>query len=316
MPDTAECLASVNCAAGQSAQDDVGNAMITAATKSALPPLAVTGATGAIGGQVARILADAGMAQRLLVRNLANAPHLPRSTAASCSYGDHAAASEALSGVDLLFMVSASESADRLDQHRTFIDAAASAGVGHIIYTSFMGAAPDAVFTLARDHYFTEEYIKASGMGFTFLRDNFYIDFLTGLPGEDGVIRGPAGDGRVAAVARADVARVVAAVLQDPGRHRGITYDLTGPEALDFFTIADILGAHTGMSISYHNETIAEAYESRKKWDAPGWQYDAWVSTYTAIATGTLAAITGHVETITGQHPMTLAQYLSHQTPD
>jgi uncharacterized protein YbjT (DUF2867 family) len=130
------------------------------------------------------------------------------------------------------------------------------------------------------------------------------------------VIRGPAGDGRVAAVARADVARVVAAVLQDPGRHRGITYDLTGPEALDFFTIADILGAHTGMSISYHNETIAEAYESRKKWDAPGWQYDAWVSTYTAIATGTLAAITGHVETITGQHPMTLAQYLSHQTPD
>jgi uncharacterized protein YbjT (DUF2867 family) len=290
--------------------------MITAATKSTLPPLAVTGATGAIGGQVARILADAGVAQRLLVRNVAKAPDLPRSTWVSCSYGDHAAASEALSGVDLLFMVSGSESADRLDQHRTFIDAAARAGVGHIIYTSFMGAAPDAVFTLARDHYFTEEYIKASGMGFTFLRDNFYIDFLSGLAGDDGVIRGPARDGRISAVARADVARVVAAVLRDPDRHQGITYDLTGPEALDFSTIADILGAHTGRSISYHNETIAEAYESRKKWDAPGWQYDAWVSTYTAIATGTLAAITDHVEMITGRHPMTLAQYLSHQTPD
>jgi hypothetical protein len=62
-----------------------------------------------------------------------------------------------------------------------------------------MSAAPDAVFTSARDHYFTEEYIstegyiKASGMAFTFLRDNFYIDFLIGLSGEDGVIRGPAG---------------------------------------------------------------------------------------------------------------------------
>jgi uncharacterized protein YbjT (DUF2867 family) len=234
----------------------------------------------------------------------------------NCSYGDHAAVSEALSGVDLLFMVSASESADRLDQHRTFIDAAAGAGVGHIIYTSFVGAAPDAVFTLARDHYFTEESIKASGMAFTFLRDNFYIDFLSGLPGEDGVIRGPAGDGRVAAVARADVARVAAAVLRDPDRHRGTTYDLTGPEALDFSTIADILGAHSGMSIKYHDETIAEAYESRKKWDAPAWQYDAWVSTYAAIAIGTLAAITDHVETITGRHPMTLAEYVSHQTPD
>jgi NAD(P)H dehydrogenase (quinone) len=73
------------------------------------------------------------------------------------------------------------------------------------------------------------------------------------------VIRGPAGDGRVAAVARANVARVVAAVLRDPDRHRGVTYDLTGPEALDFSTIADILGAHSGKSIRYHNETIAEA---------------------------------------------------------
>ena len=110
-------------------------------------------------------------------------------------------------------------------------------------------------------------------------------------------------------MARAVVARVVAAVLRDPDRHRGITYDLTGPEGLDFSTIADMLGAHSGMSIRYHNETIAEAYESRKKWDAPGWQYDAWVSTYTAIATGTLAAITDHVHAITGRHPMTLAEY-------
>jgi uncharacterized protein YbjT (DUF2867 family) len=64
--------------------------MISAATESTLPPLAVTGATGTIGGQVARILADAGVAQRLLVRRVAKAPDLPRSTAVNCSYGDRA----------------------------------------------------------------------------------------------------------------------------------------------------------------------------------------------------------------------------------
>jgi hypothetical protein len=122
------------------------------------------------------------------------------------------------------------------------------------------------------------------------------IDFLTGLPGQDGVIRGPASDGRVAAVARANVARVVAAVLPDPDRHRGVTYDLTGPEALDFSTIADILGAHSGQVNPVSQRNHRRGLGSRKKWDAPCWQYDAWVSTYTAIATGTLAPITDHVE--------------------
>src|SRR5260370_19386262 len=135
--------------------------MIPAATESTLPPLAVTGATGAIGGQVARILADAGVGQRLLVRRVANAPHLPGATAVSCSYGDRAAATKALSGVDLLFMVSASESADRLGQHPPFIDAARNAGGAHIIYPSFKGAPPDPAFTLARAHYFTLRCIKS-----------------------------------------------------------------------------------------------------------------------------------------------------------
>ena len=67
-------------------------------------------------------------------------------------------------------------------------------------------------------------------MDYTFLRDNFYLDFLPLLAGEDGVIRGPAGDGIMAAVARADVARSAVTVLRDPALHVGRTYNLTGPE--------------------------------------------------------------------------------------
>ena len=276
-----------------------------------LPELAVTGSTGQLGGQVARLLAAAGRAQRLLVRDLRRAPELDGAVHAVASYADAVQAREALAGVKTLFMVSAAEAEDRLQQHYTFVDAAAEAGVQHIVYTSFFGAAPDCTFTLGRDHYATEERIKASGMDYTFLRDNFYLDFLPLLAGEDGVIRGPAGNGVMAAVARADIARSALAVLRDPALHVGRSYDLTGPADLSLASAADLLTAGTRRTISYHDETLEEAYASREHYGAPHWQVDAWVSTYTAIAAGELAGPTSAVHELTGREPLGLADFLA-----
>ncbi|MGO1726183.1 SDR family oxidoreductase [Glutamicibacter ardleyensis] len=273
--------------------------------------IAVTGVTGVLGGYIANELAAHGVAQRLLARTPAKAPQLPHSSVHPFSYSDQTAAIEALTGVQTLLMVSASESADRLDQHRSFIDAAAKAGVHHIVYTSFAGAAPDAIFTLARDHFETEEYIKASGMAWTMLRDSFYIDFMEAMVGEDGVIRGPGGNGRVAIIARADIARTASAVLRDPGSHIGQTYDLTGPEALSFAEIAAVIGRVRGREISFYDESIEEAYASRASYGAPDWQVDAWVSTYTAVASNTMAPISDAVETITGTAAQSLETYLA-----
>ncbi|ROQ05541.1 uncharacterized protein YbjT (DUF2867 family) [Rathayibacter sp. PhB93] len=273
--------------------------------------LAVTGSTGVLGGLVARELATLDTAQRLLVRTPVKAPQLPDSTVHPFSYTDRPAAIAALTGVETLFMVSASESAERLDQHRSFIDAAAAAGVRHIVYTSFIAAAPDAVFTLARDHFVTEEYIKASGMAWTFLRDSFYIDFMEALVGDDGVIRGPGGTGRVAIVSRADVARTAVAVLRDPSAHAGRTYDLTGPEALTFAEVATTISRVRGRDVTFLDESIEEAHASRAGYGAPGWQVDAWVSTYTAVASNDMSAISDAVETITGTAPQTLEAYLA-----
>lgn len=276
-----------------------------------LPELAVTGSTGQLGGQVARLLADAGSAQRLLVRDAGRAPTLDGAVPAVASYADAAQARAALAGVKTLFMVSAAEAEDRLQQHYAFVDAAADAGVQHIVYTSFFGAAPDCTFTLGRDHYATEQRIKASGMDYTILRDNFYLDFLPLLAGEDGVIRGPAGDGVMAAVARADIARSAAAVLRDPALHVGRSYDLTGPEDISLAAAAGLLTAGTGRTISFHNETLDEAYASREPYGAPRWQVDAWVSTYTAIAAGELAGPTSAVHELTGRDPLGLADFLA-----
>ena len=271
-----------------------------------LPDLAVTGATGVLGGMVARQLSDAGFSQRLLVRDPRRAPDLKDARAVAVSYGDPALSRPALEGVKVLFMVSAAEAADRLQQHYAFVDAAAEAGVQHVVYTSFFGAAPECTFTLGRDHYATEERIRASGMGFTFLRDNFYLDFLPMLAGEDGVIRGPADDGVMAAVAREDIARSAVAVLRDPAVHAGATYDLTGPEDISLAHAAEVLTRATGRTVTYHHETLDEAFASRASYGAPDWQVEAWVSTYTAIAAGELAGATSDVHGLTGQDPMGL----------
>ena len=282
--------------------------------RTELPNLAVTGSTGARGGRVAHRLAASDVPQRLLARDLARVPKVDGGVPVPfAGYADRADAARALEGVRTLFMVSGAEAADRREQHRTFIDAAADAGVRHIVYTSFHSAGPQSTFTLARDHFAAEEHILASGMEWTFLRDNLYLDFFPELLGEDGVIRGPAGDGAVSAVSRDDIAASAAEVLAKPGAHVGMTYDLTGPEPLSMLAVAQTLSSALEREVRYHDETIEEAYESRRRWPAPDWQYDAWVSTYTAIAAGELAEVTDHVRTLTGRPPMSLVDLLQRR---
>ena len=232
------------------------------------PTIAITGVTGKIGGAVATELQDLAPRLRLLVRNPSRAPRLEGQLAVA-DYSDAAASREALAGVNVLFMVSAGESPERVQQHEVFVDAAAAAGVKHIVYTSFLGAKPDATFTLARDHWYTEQHIRESGIAWTFLRDSFYLDFFPGIVDEHGVMRGPAGNGRVGAVARQDVARSAVAVLRDPSPHAERTYDMTGPEALSLTDMARIIGEAQGREVTYREETVEEAYASRAHYGAP-----------------------------------------------
>jgi uncharacterized protein YbjT (DUF2867 family) len=211
--------------------------------------------------------------------------------------------------------VSASEDENRVRQHRTFVDAAVAAGVQHLVYTSFYGAAPDATFTHARDHAATEDHLRASGVSWTFLRNNLYADFLPGLVGADGVIRGPAKIGRVSAVTQDDLAEVAATVLLDPAGHAGATYDLTGPEALTLAEVARIITDVTGRPARYHDETLEEAYASRASYGAPGWLVDAWISTYTAIAAGELAGVSTAVADLTGRPATRFEQHLRASAP-
>ena len=269
--------------------------------------IAVTGATGGLGGRVARELATRGVEQRLLVRDPARAPRLPGADVAVASYEDPEAMARALDGMSTLFLVSGHEHPDRLSLHRRAVEGARMAGVERIVYTSFMGAAPSATFPYARDHWATERAVRDAGISLTSMRNALYADVAPLFVGEDGVIRAPAGHGRVAWVARADVARLAAVLLTEPG-HEGQIYDVSGPHAIDLHETARILTRATRRAITYHAETLDEARASRA--GHPDWLIDGWIGSYLMLDTGE-GSVTSHtIERLTGRGPMTLSEFL------
>ena len=275
-----------------------------------MPKIAVTGVTGNLGGMVSRLCKKNGIEVRNLARNVEKVEKLGFSNVFKSSYDKSEDTVKSLKGIEVLFMVSGSENPNRVQQHKDFIDAAKIAEVSHIIYLSFYNASKNSIFTLGRDHYATEEYIKENGFKYTFLRDNFYVDFFVDLCREYGEIKGPAGNGKVSAVVRSDVSEVVAKILENPGKCENQTLNMTGPEELSMDEIVKTVSKYFGKEIKYIEETVEEAYESRKIWKAEQWEYDSWVSTYTSISENEQSGISNDIEKVLGRKATSLVEYL------
>ena len=285
--------------------------------------IAVTGATGALGRRVVERLAGReDVALRLVVRETARAPRVPGAEVAAVpgGYADGPGLTAALAGVHTLYLVSAAEAEDRLRQHRTAVAAAAAAGVQRVVYTSFLGAALDAVFTLARQHAATEEALAATGVRTTVLRHAMYADFVPFFAVlEDGraVIAAPADDGRASFVSRDDLADVAAAVLLDDSPALdGAVLDVTGPEALSLDDAAAVLAEVTGRPATYRRQTVEEAWTTRRPSGHPDWEVEGWVTSYRAIAAGELSRVTDVVPTLTGHPARTVAAHLRAHPED
>lgn len=302
---------------------------------------AVTGATGEIGRRVAERLARRGLEQRLIVRSSGRAPRLPGASLFEVSsFSDARAMGRVLSGVETLFLVSARDIMgiihdsveaglpvppyDRLHEHIAAVAAAAAVGVARIVYLSFVSPAPDATFILARDHFHTEEYIRATGVAFTFLRQSLYMDKVPHHVSGSDVIRAPAGQGRVAWVSRDDVADSAVAALVGK-RHDGQAYDITGPEALTMEETAERLTAALGRPITYEAQTphevrinrntsrLEEMEASRRARTGRGLtdeEIEIWISHYLQIATGEASTKSDSVHTLCGRPAESLSDYL------
>lgn len=225
--------------------------------------IAVTGATGHLGQLVINELLTTYNAQDIvaIVRNPAKAQALAQKgvQVREADYGNSAALAQALQGVEKLLLISSSEVGQRAPQHRNIINAAKSAGVQLIAYTSLLHA-DTSPLGLRAEHIETENDLAQSGIPFVLLRNGWYSEnYLASVPAalEHGAFIGSAGDGKIASASRQDYAAAAAKVLSLDNQ-AGKVYELAGDEAWTLTELAEKLSALTGKSVVYQNLSEAD----------------------------------------------------------
>lgn len=215
----------------------------------------ITGATGQLGRLVVEQLKSKAPARDIvaLVRNPAKAADLGV-TAREADYSKPDTLARALSGIDVLLLISATDFGKRTAQHGAVIDAAKKAGVKRIVYTSLVNA-PTSAIDLAAEHRETEALLKASGVPFTILRNGWYTEnYANAIAGAvaGGALIGSAGDGKISAAARADYAAAAVAALIGTG-HENKIYELAGDTAFTLTDLAAEISRRAGKTIPYKN---------------------------------------------------------------
>jgi NAD(P)H dehydrogenase (quinone) len=229
------------------------------------PRIVITGANGQLGRHVIRDLQAIAPSARLIgvVRSAAPAADLAARGVElrEADYGDPASLRSALTGADKLLLISSSEIGQRNAQHRNVVDAARAAGIELIVYTSILHADINPM-ALAVEHRETEQFIRASGLPFVFLRNGWYTENYTGNISaaiQHSAVIGAAGNGRISSAARADYALAAAKVLIEEQRDQpNRIYELAGDRAYTLAEYAAEITRQYGKSIAYVDMSEAE----------------------------------------------------------
>jgi NAD(P)H dehydrogenase (quinone) len=295
----------------------------------------VTGVGGYVGAQTAKRLMERVPANQITVtsRNDAVLAEWRAKGARACKadYNDKSSLIEAFRNAECVFLVSAMEVGEtRQRQHRNAVEAAKEAGAKRVVYTSFLGAGDPNIdsFEIA-DHRFTEKLILASGLGWNFMRNSQYGDAMAenqaAIAITTGKSIGNTGAGRVAFIARDDVA-AVAAVLIAGGGERNRAYDVTGPTAVSWQDVAAMISQISGVPIEVIDLTDEQMYSM---WDSLGvpreatgdfsrspvpWCSDGMVSLARQIRFGNLSAVSNVVEQLTGKKPKSLRDLMKEKS--
>ncbi len=282
--------------------------------------LVITGASG----QLARLAAELVLAN-VAPEDLILTTRTPAVLAAFAARGvvvrhaDFAAphtVRAAFAGGERLLLVSATDLGQRTAQHQAAIDAAKSAGVRHVVYTSGLRPEPPNPAVVAPSHHATEQALARSGIAWTILRNSLYADYQVPEAAQAiaaGALVHNRGDGKVAYVAREDCAAVAAAVLAGGG-HAGACYDVTGPEAYSPAELAALyaeLGRRPVVERRVGDaELVAAMVGSAGHDDHRRFGAELVASFGRSIRAGYMSACTDHVAKLIGRPARSLRQAL------
>ena len=277
----------------------------------------VTATTGHLGRLIVDSLLARGAAPSSIVATARNADKVQALAAlgvetAVLDYARPETVTEAIKPGDVLVLVSGSEVGHRFAQHANVITAAKAAGVARIVYTSAPKATTSDLI-LAPEHKATEEFLIASGVPFTILRNGWYTENYIGeiaKARQSGEIVASVGDGRVASASRADYADAAAVALLDDSL-AGQTFELSGDHAWDFNELASTIGTLLGTDIAFQNLTPAEHAELLTGFGLDEGTVGFVVGLDGNIRDGLLSATSGDLARLTGHATTPLAAGLS-----
>jgi uncharacterized protein YbjT (DUF2867 family) len=273
-------------------------------------PVLVTGATGTIGRDVARQLSAKGIAVRAGVRDQAKARKQFGAEIALVPFDfeNEKTFSEALEGVEKVFLLPPLLP-NQLDVMNAFVDAAKRAGVRHVVKLSAIGIDDESQPTAIKRHGANEQRIRESGLAFTFLRPNSFMqNFITYFPPRNGAIYLPWGNGTASFVDTRDIASVAAKALTSDG-HGGRIYTLTGPATLGIAEVALILSEVTGREFKYVDVPEAAARDGMLQAGVPPWQVALVLELHAVNKQNRWSAVTSDIEKATGTPPTDFAQF-------
>ncbi|HTT12669.1 MAG TPA: SDR family oxidoreductase [Burkholderiaceae bacterium] len=273
----------------------------------------VTGATGLNGGELVRRLSARGVAVRALTRSVARAGSLASLLNVEVVEGDMTrpdTLASALRGVERAMLISSSEPS-MIDAQSSFIEAARTARVKHVVKLSGIIPDPDSPFRFARMHAEIERRLEASGMAFTHLRaGEFMPSYFRQVPNivAKGALFLPMENARIASIDVGDIAEVAAIALTTPG-HEGRIYPLTGPEALTMSEVAEKLSAATGRPIRYVNVAPEAARQAQLAAGLPPYLVDALVELFAERRKGKESTVSPTVAALLGRPATAFAEF-------
>jgi uncharacterized protein YbjT (DUF2867 family) len=273
----------------------------------------ITGATGTNGREVMRLLAARNLPVRAMVRDLGKAEDLRHSTVevVAGDFDRPETLRAALSGVERAFLLT--NSTERAEaQQLAFVEAARQSGVAHIVKLSQLHADERSPVRFLRYHAVVEQAIRASGMAYTFLRPNLFMQGLLAFAPtikEHHALYAPAGDARVSVVDVRDIAAAAVAALVEPG-HAGRVYDLTGPEALSHADIASALSRALGRPIRFVDVPPEAMRDMALDVGMPAWQVEGLLEDYAHYRRGEAQSVASGVEEGTGRPPRSFDDFV------